>query len=943
MDSCVAGQGTIETCDGVDNDCDGTIDDGNPDGGTACTTTQPGVCAAGTEVCQSGGLLCVQDIQPSPEACDDLDNDCDGMVDGFATTCGVGACASTGNCVAGADSCQAGTGGPEICDTIDNDCDGGVDEGNPGGGNACTSPLPGVCATGTDVCLGGAIVCVPDVQPSIEACDNLDNDCDGTVDDGNPGGGAACATALPGVCATGTQTCQGGAFVCVQDVAPSTEVCDNLDNDCNNSVDDGIAPVPTTCGVGACASTGELTCVNGTPTDSCVVGPTSPETCDAIDNDCDGATDEGNPGGGGACVSPQPGVCAAGTEACLGGSVVCVPNAFPSTETCDNLDNDCDGSTDEGNPGGGGTCSTGQVGVCDLGTQICQSGSLSCVQTVQPTTEVCDGLDNDCDGSTDDGNPGSGAACATGLLGACSAGTTTCQGGSLACVQNVQSGPEVCNGTDDDCDGAADNGDPGGGVTCSTGLPGICAAGVTACFTGSVTCIQSVPSSPETCNNADDDCNGQTDEGLGTTSCGTGACQVTVQNCVAGVPQTCTPGTSTAETCNGIDDDCDGSIDQGNPGGGAACTTGAPGICSSGTTTCSGGGLTCVQTTSPAAETCNGVDDDCDGATDDGNPGGGAACSTGLPGICSAGTTTCSAGGLSCVQNAASGAETCNGVDDDCDGTIDDALGTTTCGTGACQVTVQNCAAGVPQTCTPGASSAETCNGVDDDCDGTVDDALGSTTCGTGACQVTVQNCVAGAPQTCTPVAPSVETCNGVDDDCDGTSDDGNPGGGAACTSNLPGVCSAGTTSCQAGGLTCVPNISPGTEVCNGLDDDCDGTVDDAQGGCTIFVTEPLSSETLDCRTGATPPTITWDPAQYDKYKVFISWDPNFQGTKTVNSGDTLLKTTSWTVPQKKWKNACSHAQATLYIRVQGTDVDVPKSDPAKKVFSPAVTVSVQH
>src|SRR6185503_9450467 len=64
---------------------------------------------------------------------------------------------------------------------------------------------------------------------------------------------------------------------------------------------------------------------------------------------------------------------------------------------------------------------------------------------------------------------------------------------------------------------------------------------------------------PETCNRRDDDCDGMVDDGLGTITCGTGACSRTVQNCADGFPQTCTPGTPGTETCNGIDDDCDGA------------------------------------------------------------------------------------------------------------------------------------------------------------------------------------------------------------------------------------------------------------------------------------------------------------------------------------------------------------------------------------------------
>lgn len=86
---------------------------------------------------------------------------------------------------------------------------------------------------------------------------------------------------------------------------------------------------------------------------------------------------------------------------------------------------------------------------------------------------------------------------------------------------------------------------------------------------------------------------------------------------------------------------------------------------------------------------------------------------------------------------------------------------------------------------------------------------------------------------------PSEETCNGQDDDCDGVADDGNPGGGAACNTGLPGICGPGTQACQGGALVCNQNVGAGAEVCgNGLDDDCDGMVDEGCGGCPFGLCE---------------------------------------------------------------------------------------------------------
>src|SRR6185295_6727454 len=63
----------------------------------------------------------------SAEICDNIDNNCDGTTDSFPTSCGVGACARTGTCTAGSNSCAPGSPSAEICDNIDNNCDGTID------------------------------------------------------------------------------------------------------------------------------------------------------------------------------------------------------------------------------------------------------------------------------------------------------------------------------------------------------------------------------------------------------------------------------------------------------------------------------------------------------------------------------------------------------------------------------------------------------------------------------------------------------------------------------------------------------------------------------------------------------------------------------------------------------------------------------------------------
>ena len=73
-------------------------------------------------------------------------------------------------------------------------------------------------------------------------------------------------------------------------------------------------------------------------------------------------------------------------------------------ELCDDRDNNCNGATDEGNPEGGGPCGSNE-GQCEYGVLVCVNGSLECVGGVGPSDEVCDEVDNDCDGAVDEGAP----------------------------------------------------------------------------------------------------------------------------------------------------------------------------------------------------------------------------------------------------------------------------------------------------------------------------------------------------------------------------------------------------------------------------------------------------------------------------------------------------------------------------------------------------------
>lgn len=542
---------------------------GGPDG---CGGVCPNRCSSST-TCRSAA--CVHCGRVGEPCCDSSPSCASGAI------CGVSGCEA----VACRPQCEGRCGGaPNACGgTCDalcpRPCAGDLRIGTP-----CSTGAGACARSGTWACVSGSTVCsAAGGMSSSEVCNNVDDDCNGAVDDNvymDCYGGPS-STLGVGVCRAGRTQCRSGMFgACVGDVRPSTEVCGNgLDENCDGRDEPCAAPcagdsrigAPCTAGAGACARTGTWVCRGGTAACDAAPGPTSTESCtNRLDDDCDGLVDCGDAdcATDAACRICMYNGCfdrglMSGAYCDARARVACGVASGCAVEVgrtdCETLYPHASGSCF------GGSCLLGS-GSCERGWANCDGDDANgCETNVDASISNCGTCGNRCTATS--GTP----VCVGGV---CSVGS--CPAGRGDCDRRTDNGCEVDTNTDNFNCGVC-------GTICGPGAG--CAAGACRCPTGATYCPAGcfdLLTSAGNCGSCGNVCPAGTRcvAGACTSGCPSGqvdcsgACADLQSNtlhcsaCHAACPRnahaipTCVAG-SCGQTCESGFGDCDGSANNG--------------------------------------------------------------------------------------------------------------------------------------------------------------------------------------------------------------------------------------------------------------------------------------------------------------------------------------------------------------------------------------------